>query len=127
MFLQRIFSALISFMKFYSKFTALLCFIYFLLLASTMPAACAEQQGDTSSVKIENKMPVVGIGYGAMSFIGSVGNSYLNTPFLYKGGLQLDVQLHSRSNWEIFFHLLSGKVYGEEKHSTRTLTSCRIF
>src|SRR5690348_12974863 len=84
-------------------------------------AAFASGAGDTTAVKTESKLPAVGLGYGAMTFIGDVGNSYINTPFFYRGAFQLDVQLHTRSNVEIFFHILTGKIFGEEKSLNRNV------
>ncbi len=76
---------------------------------------------DSLAMNSRSNLPVLGIGYGAMTFIGDIGNSYVDQPFLYRGGFQLDVQLHSKSNIEFFFHIISAKVYGEEKSVSRNL------
>ncbi len=103
----------------FNKFTLVSICCCFLFTVNTI-AVPFPLQGDSSN-SIGSKLPVIGIGYGAMTFIGSVGNTGFNQPFLYRGGLQLDVQLHSKTNYEVFFNLLAGKVYGEEKSATRNL------
>ncbi len=68
-----------------------------------------------------NNLPTVSIAEGVMTFLGDIGNSRFNTPFIARSGFQIEVQKHTENRLSFSLFLLSGKVFGDEKLINRTL------
>lgn len=72
---------------------------------------------DRDTTARSSALPVISLAEGMMYFMGDVGYSHPNQPVTSKSGMQLEVQMHTRSRLSFSIFILGGKVSGQEKTS----------
>ncbi len=99
------------------------CSIHFLLSICLFllisPLTQGQEQEDRNTFR--SKLPVVSIAPGVFHFLGDIGYSHPNEPFLGKTGFQIELQQQSKSRLSISAILLSGQVIGDEQNRNRAL------
>ena len=98
------------------SFLKLITLLFLGLISSNTTA-----QESTKENGLRNKLPIVSIAPGVFHFLGDIGYSKLNQPFLSKPGFQIELQLQTKSRLSFAAFLLSGKVFGEETDRNKSL------
>jgi len=91
---------------------------HLLVLAAFSSYAAPFSNKDSTEEK-KSSLPTVSIAPGVLYFLGDVGYSHFDQPFLTKGGFQFELQKHTNSNFAFSLFLLSGKVSGDEQTADR--------
>lgn len=112
--------------KFQSPFSAAHTKISLILRIAALLFLCLTgskiiAQESTKESGLRNKLPIVSIAPGVFHFLGDIGYSKPNQPFLGKPGFQIELQLQTKSRLSFAAFLLSGKVFGEERDRDRAL------
>ena len=95
-------------------------FILFLFLTTAKLSAqvkVADSLDQDNAQKESNhfRLPIVGVGVGALNFNGDVGYTQLNEPLTAHSGFQIDIQQMTEDRFSFGLFILSGKMLGEEK------------
>ncbi|TAH43085.1 MAG: hypothetical protein EYC69_03560 [Bacteroidetes bacterium] len=94
----------------------LLVMTFFCLITSSITAQDVKKDGG-----LKNKLPIISVAPGVFHFLGDVGYSKPNQPFLSKPGFQIELQLQTKSRLSFAAFLLSGQVFGEERDRNKAL------
>jgi hypothetical protein len=72
-------------------------------MAETDSTAAALPEG-------KNNLPSVILSKGTLSFLGDVGYSHFNEPFLHQGGFQVALQFSCKTSFSPSLYYISGSV-----------------
>ncbi|HBS86580.1 MAG: hypothetical protein A2W91_20380 [Bacteroidetes bacterium GWF2_38_335] len=76
---------------------------------------------DESAVEFPVFKPVIGLGYGVITFFGDVNDIYNSSPVVGRNALNFSISRRLSPSVNITFNLISGKLSGIERSSNRNL------
>jgi len=97
----------------------LLCIVFLSCILFSSFSVTGQEEGKSRNIR--SFLPVISVAPGVFHFIGDVGYTNPNEPFLNKSGFQIELQIQTKSRLSFAATLLSGKVFGEEQDRTKAL------
>jgi len=97
---------------------------YILFILSSLVCVVTRAESDSTVTPLsegKSYLPAVVLSKGTLNFLGDVGYSHFNEPFLHQGGFQVALQFAGKSRLSPSLYYQSGSMGANEKTAARTL------